>query len=233
MNSQQLREWGLLLKARFRDGSAPERERLEAVLAALPGPDRKLTTGTADFTVSWWIEAPDAARAVSKGGETLRELCRRQGLPEVEVIRSHAASVEGRFPAWQRGEAYLGTLRTWAVDVKVSAPVGDPHPPAGQELLQQVHAGLGLPDSSATLRGDPEKFLLDDGSGFTLRFWIAGDSPAAAYRAARDSVLTALAATGLEDWTIVRFKARTPQHNHGDTFPGAAKRTPRITEETR
>ena len=128
-------------------------------------------------------------------------------------------------------ESHLDNPNEWAVDFKVCAPAGAD--PATPELLDRVRMAMARPDVAVTFRGDQEKFLRDDGSVFVVHFWAAGETPAAAFRAARRDVLAVLEQIGLDGWTLVRFKARTPRHVYVDTFPGVDNRIPIMTEETR
>lgn len=228
----ETREWGVLLKARVpSDGSVPDIDQLERLLAALPGSDKKLTRGVQDFTVAWWVEAPDAAAATRIAADTVRGIARREELPNLTFIRSHAASVEGRFPDAPELKPDVDPSKAWAVDFKASGPAGAA--PATPELLDRVREAMVRSDVSVTLRGDPEKFLLDDGSGFTIRSWAEGETPAAAIRVARREVLAALTKAGVGDWVLVRFKGWAPLHKQADTFPGASARSPKVTEELR
>jgi hypothetical protein len=181
--------------------------------------------------VSWWVTATDAARAARSGADQLFALARAEGLPSLTVIRSHAASIEGRSPAFAGAEMHLDEPTTWAVDLKAAAPNGSAS--IGPAVLERVRAALGRADAAATLRNDPEKFLLDDGTGLTVRCWATGASAREAFEGVRTDVRKALRSVGLPDWTIVRFKARTPRNVHDDTFAGAAARRARVTEETR
>jgi hypothetical protein len=224
------REWGLLLKvATDPDRAAPSPVQLDRLLASLPGADKRLTGGGRDFTVAWWVEAGDAAAATITGAAALRALAGELGIPDFQVIRSHAASVEGRFPDDPEPGPDVDPDRAWSVTLKAQAPSGTPA--AASELADRVRAAMRRADVMVTLRGDPEKFLLDDGSGLTVRFWEEGESPAAVIGRARRRVLDALAAVGLSDWWLVRVKAWAPLQKQGDTFPGAGSRTPSATTE--
>lgn len=231
MIADAAREWGVLLKLRVSSGPVPDRARLERILEKLPGTDKKLTGGGSDFTVSWWVRAPDAARAARIGADLLFALARVEGISELTVIRSHAASVEGRSPPFVGTEGHIGAANTWAVDLKAAAPIGGS--PIGPALLGRVRKAIGRPDVAVTFRNDQEKFLLDDGTGFTVRCWAAGGSPREAFDGVRADLRKALDTVGLPSWTIVRFKARTPDNVHDDTFPGCAGRPASVTEETR
>jgi hypothetical protein len=243
--TEAAREWGLLLKIRVASGPAPDRAQLERILEKLPGPDKKLTGGGSDFTVSWWVTASDAATAARAGADLLFALARAEGVSPLTVIRSHAASAEGRSPAFAGMERHLDqpstgsprrvplgeTADQWAVDLKAAAPGGSP--PVGPELLDRVREAIDRADVAVTFRNDQEKFLLDDGTGLTVRCWAAGASPREAFEGVRTDLRRALDAVGLGDWAIVRFKARTPRNVYDDTFPGAARRRASVTEETR
>jgi hypothetical protein len=100
-------------------------------------------------------------------------------------------------------------------------------------LLEEFRRVLDRPDTAVSFGGDREKFLLDDGRGIVVRFWVEGPVPGEAFRAARREVRAALEAVGLGDWVIVRMQAATAEARHGDTFPGVAGRRPGDTEETR
>jgi len=226
------KEWGVLLKVRASsDAPAPSRAQLGRLLAALPGGDKKLTGGGVDFTVWSWVDAADAVAATSIGARTLRAIARAEGLPSLTIVRAHAASVEGRSSPFRGVAARLGSPHIWSVYFKAEAPLGST--PATADLLERVRVALDRPDVNVTLRGDNEKFLVDDGSGFTARFWAAGATAAEAFRAARRDMIAALGRVGLEGWTLVRFQAATADARHGDTFPGVGSRRARRTEETR
>lgn len=232
MPTIETREWGVLLKVQVKsDGLAPDPSQLDLLLAALPGTDKKLTGGGADFTVAWWVEASDAASATKIAGDTVRRIARSQGFPPLTFVRSHTASVEGRAPTSVEAESELDTLNEWALDFKVSAPASADL--ATPELLDRVHAAIDRPDLAVTFRGDQEKFLLDDGSGFTVSFSAGGGPPAGVFGAARQDLLDAIDQLGLDGWRLVRFKAFSRPHKQNDTFPGAGTRVPLITEETR
>lgn len=231
-NATQTREWGVLLKTRTaRDAPAPGRDQLSRLLAALPGSDKTLTGEGRDFTVALWVEAPDAVVATTIAAKTVRQIARMERLVDLTFVRSHAASVEGRFPDAPQMDPEMDPAKAWAVDFKVLAPAGVA--PMTPELLDGVRESMGGSGVSVTLRGDPEKFLLDDGSGFTIRFWAMGDAATSAISEARRRLLAALSEAGLGDWLLVRFKGWAPLQKQQDTFPGAAARTPAVTEETR
>jgi hypothetical protein len=119
----------------------------------------------------------------------------------------------------------------WAVDLKVELPqeVGG----ATSDLLARVQAALEHLAPGATLHGDLEKFLLDDGSGFTLRFWAMGQTIEDALSASGADVRRALESVGSADSMLVRLKAWSPAPLRGDEFPGASSRVPEATGELR
>jgi len=228
----QTREWGVLLKTQTAStGPVPDSDQLSRLLAALPGVDKRLTGEGRDFTVAWWVDATDAATATTIAADTLREIARVENLSDLTFVRSHAASVEGRYPDAPELEPGIDPFKAWAVDFKVLAP--SDADPIDAEMLDRVRDAMGGSGVSVTLRGDPEKFLLDDGSGFTVRFWSAGDAPASAMAAARRNLLAALSEAGIGDWLLVRFKGWAPLQKQADGFPGAGERHPAVTEETR
>ena len=226
------REWGVLLKVRVRpEGPTPRPAQLDRILIALPGNDKKLTGAGRDFTIAFWVEATNAALATETAAALVRELAAAEGLTELSFIRSHAASVEGRFPTFIGTGSRLDTPNEWAVEFKAGAPAGAD--PATPEILNRIRDAMHRPDVSVTFHGDQEKFLLDNGRGVTVRFWSTAQTTAGALRAARGVVLSGLSQAGLEDWTLIRLKAWDPRHMHADTFPGARARVPAVTEEIR
>jgi hypothetical protein len=227
-----LPEWGVLLKVEVRDpGPEPSDEALQRVLDALPGADKRLTGGRADFTVWSWFEAADAPAAVQLATGRLRAAAANEGFHDLRVIRAHAASVEGRSSPFRAVAERLGRPGEWSIYFRAAAPPG--RSPVDSTTLERIEAALGRPDTSVSMGGDREKFLLDDGTGLVVRFWVDGASSPDAFLAARTSVRMALAEVGLGDWTLVRMQAATAEARHGDTFPGIAARQPRQTEETR
>jgi hypothetical protein len=219
----------VLLKARVDDGPIPDDDQLRRVLARLPGSDKRLTGGGADFTIWTWIDAPDAATASVRCAAMLRDAARSEGVSSLRFIRAHAASVEGRSSPYRGVAGRLQATDEWSVYFRLEPPSGDGRVDA--DVLRRFGEVLGKPDTNITLRGDQEKFLLDDGSGFTARFWASGDTLAEAIRDARRDVLAALAAAGMAGWRLVRLQAATAGMRHGDSFPGLATRSPRPTEE--
>jgi hypothetical protein len=219
------------LKARVDDAPIPDDEQLGRVLARLPGDAKRLTGGGADFTIWTWIIAPDAATATEWGAAILRDAARAEGVSGLRFVRAHTASVEGRSSAYRGVADRLDATDEWSVYFRVEHPSEDGR--VGPDELRRFGDALAKPDANITLRGDQEKFLLDDGSGFTARFWTTGPTLAEAIRAARRDVLAALAAAGMSDWRLVRLQAATAGMRHGDSFPGLADRSPRATEERR
>lgn len=226
------REWGVLLKARLdQDAPAADPGRLERLLDSLPGKHKRLTGGGRDFTVAWWVEGPDAAAAVRTAADALRSAAEGLGLAHLTFIRSHAASVEGRFPPMPRLDKRAGQSDTWAVDVRAGAP--ESGGPMSEATLQRIWAALADPEASLTFHGDLEKFLLDDGSAVTFRLWASGRTMQDALGSAHERVLAALARVGLIDWIVVRVKAWDPAALQADTFPGAEAHRPEPTGELR
>lgn len=225
-------EWGVLLKVHvIGDSPDPTDGQLASLMGAMPGPDKRLTGGGSDFTVWAWFEAEDASASIKKAAAILRAAADREGLKGLHVIRAHAASVEGRSSPFRGVATRLGRADEWTVYFRVAAPRGGR--PATAETLDRIEAALAGPDTSVSFGGDREKFLLDDGRGIVIRFWVAGPNTVDVFRAARHEVVDALATAGLSDWTIVRMQAATAEARHGDTFPGVAARRPEQTEETR
>ncbi len=200
-------------------------------MAALPGTDKRLTGGGRDFTVWSWFDAADAPSAIDAAGILVRAAAVDVGIGPLKVIRAHAASVEGRSSPFRGIAERLGRRDQWTVYFKVVSPLDAA--PADDGALERVAAALDRPDTAVTFGGDREKFLLDDGHGIVVRFWVEGPDPSKAFAEARDDMVQALARSGLGDWTIVRMQAATAEARHGDWFPGAAKRQPLVTEETR
>jgi hypothetical protein len=226
------REWGVLLKARLGPEATPaEPDQLRALLAALPGEDKRVTGGGRDFTIAWWVEALDAASATRRAAATARRAARAVGLADMSFVRSHASSVEGRHPSVSVADSDVETPGRWAVDIKVRMP--DVGPEVTKDLLRQVEAAMADHETEVTFHGDLEKFLLDDGSGFTVRFWAAGETIEDALSSARADVLSALEAVGLSGGMLVRLKCWGPAALRADTFPGAASRIPLATGELR
>ncbi len=227
-------EWGLLLKCAIpADAPEPSQDALTRVVAALPGADadKRLTGGGRDFTVWFWYQGTDASDAVRTGAAALRAAAAAEGLSPFRVVRSHAASVNGRVSPFVGTRERLGLADVWSVLYRVQRPSGAPT--IGGDELERVRAGLTSDDALVTLHSDNEKLLVSNGSSFTARFWAAGTDPAQALRAGRADLLDALASAGLTGWTVTRAQAVTAAARHGDTFPGAYQRRLRPDEETR
>ena len=224
-------EWGVLLKVRVDDGPEPTDQALADLIAALPGPDKRLTGRGRDFTTWAWYEGSDAPESIRVAGGMLRAAAERQGIGPLRIVRAHAASVEGRNSPFQGVAARLKRPNTWTIYFRVAGPPGGR--PAGAGTVDEIRKALDRPDSSVSLGGDREKFLLDTGRGVVIRFWVEGLGLPDAIRSARREVLQVLSAVRLGDWSIVRMQAATAEARHGDTFPGVDKRPPGNTEETR
>jgi hypothetical protein len=231
-------QWGVLLKVRVRaresgeDFTVPGDDVLERMMALLPGSDKRLTGRGSDFTILSWYAARDAAQAVELAASTLRQAAGIAGVAgRLQVIRAHAASVEGRSSPFRGVAARLGRENQWTVYFRAAAGRGSRSATVAD--LAAVANAIGGPDTSISYGGDREKFLMDDGRGLVIRFWVSGDDPGTALRAAHAQALVALASAGLDDWAIVRTQAATAEMRFGDTFPGVAQRTQRQTEETR
>jgi hypothetical protein len=228
---ERTRPWGVLLKVQLSADAEPAQEgALDQLLSALPGPHKKLTGAGRDLTVAWWVDAPDAAAAIVVAARRLRAEAASLGLADLVVVRSHAASIEGRAPALA-ADGRAAEANVWAVDIKAGMPQGGM--PVGPDIRDRLRAVLPYPDAGVTLHGDKEKFLLDDGTGLTIRIWISGKTLEAALLAARDDVTSALAQIGLDAWTLIRVKAWDPRALQGDTFPGALDHEPMPTGEYR
>jgi hypothetical protein len=227
-------EWGVLLKCHIPpDSPEPSHDSLERMVAALAcrADDTRLTGSGRDFTVWFWWPGTNASDAVRSGAAALREAAAAEGLPPLRVVRSHAASTNGRVSPFPGTRKRLGTPGVWSVLYRAQRPQGAPA--IGAAELERVRAGLTSTDALVTLHSDKEKLLVSDGSSFTARFWADAPEPAAALRAGRADLLGALASAGLSGWTIVRAQAVTAAARHGDTFPGAYERTLNPDEETR
>jgi len=226
-------EWGVLLKCHISpDAPGPSDDTLGRVVAGLGCPmhDTRLTGGGRDFTVWFWWPGTDASDAVRSGAAALREVAAREGLPPLRVVRSHAASVNGRVSPFPGARERLGVPGAWSVSYRAQRPRSAPV--IGARELDRVRAALTSTDALVTLHSDKEKMLVSDGSAFTARLWVDAPDPASALRVGRAELLGALAEAGLAGWTIVRAQAVTAAARHGDTFPGAYERTLTPDEET-
>lgn len=222
--------WGVLLKCQIPPNEIPPSvEHLQELERAISGPYKRLTGSDHDFTIAWWVEGRSAAEATATAGAEVRERAKEVGLPSRLIfVRAHVASVAGRLSPFDDPAAHIDG-DDWGIDVKVTGHPG--HPGFGRDTLDRVAESMGLGPGSVTFRGDIEKFLVDDGSGFTVRWWIQGKDPAEAFRRSRAKLASALSAIGLREWTIDRFKGRTPRDLAHDSFPGAIHMKPVLREE--
>lgn len=230
----RLPEWGVLFKCEAPSAAPPPGdEELGKFVGALPGraDDKLLTGGGRDFTAWFWVPAGNASQATQLGARLIRLAASNADMPPIRVIRSHAASTNGRVSPFPGTQDRLGKADVWSVLYRAQAPRGQG--PISDAVLAMFRENLGEPDSLITFHSDKEKFLVSDGTSFTARFWVSGVEPWTALRGGRIRVVRALGSSGLADWTIVRAQVVTPAARDADTFPGAYERHLEADEETR
>jgi hypothetical protein len=131
---------------------------------------------------------------------------------------AHAASEEGRTPSIRGVNERRERSDVWSLTIKAESAGG--RCAVDAELLAEVLRRLGGADTTIAAGGDKEKFLLDDGSGFTMRFWAEADSVDLALEQGRTRVDAVLEGLAPGDWIVVRAHATTPAERADDTFPG-------------
>lgn len=197
-------EWSVLLKCCLgSDEPDVSGAELQALLAALPYPDRTINGGPRDFTMSCYVVGPDPATATRMVADRLNAATRSLGLPRWSAIRAHTTSADRRRSGYQGVHKRVGQRDTWSVLCTLHA--GTARASTNAEQRQLVEA---LPGEDKSVEGGRGQVI--------ARFWLTADSLPAASRIGRNAVLGAMTAAGLDGWTIVRLHVATPEERAHD-----------------
>jgi hypothetical protein len=216
-------EWSVLFKVVADD---PERGRatgaaddgpyrpelLDQLLARLPRTDSRYTGGGRDFTITFWIEANDAADATARGWEVLADAARQLDLPPGRPIRTHSASAAQRLTGYAGIKPRVHDERAWSVLVKAQRQSGSGRI-VGQAEIGRIGELLG---ADATVGGS--------GDVVVARFWVSAAGAVEANEAAGRSLGQALAAVVPGSWQIVRAHHAVAHERAEELYAGADAR---------
>jgi len=215
-----MEEWSVLLKV-ARDPDAPgiSRSDVEAIIAALSGSDDGATGGDGpDATFSCWVEASDAAAAISTAWRLIEEQRQRLGLEPWRPIRSHSASAAQRLTGFDGVQARVADDSAWSVLMKATLAAGGE--PATDEVRSDLRERLG-PDASVAGNADT----------LVARYWVAAPDAVSAdvrARAVLEEALAHKASSGR--WTIIRAHHAVASERAEEIYRGAAARVERASQ---
>ncbi len=214
-------EWSVLIKvARATGASVIRRDDLDVLLERLPGTDKGVTGGDGlDATISFWVEATDAAAAIREGWRHIESRREGLGMEAWRPIRTHAASAAQRLTGFSGVESRVPDGHAWSVLMKATMP------------SDQEHGLDAAGRASIAERLGPDAAVAGDRHTVVARYWVSATDAEKADIIARAALLAAInAADDAGRWTIVRAHHAVASERAEELYRGAAERAVRVVQ---